>query len=118
MYAEVARIMGRPILSEDIQVSPPNHPVVLLNWWSLTLMLVEQPATKQEAFRDCVVFGQPPREVPELIALDAHCHLGQLQHRETGAEGRGVDQSLFRIDPVRAWEETFLRWKEGEWSTY
>ena len=45
-YAEVACIMGRPILSEDIQVSPPNHPVALLNWWSLTLMLAEQPATK------------------------------------------------------------------------
>ena len=79
MYAEVARIMGRPMLSEDIQVSPPNHPVALLNWWRLTLMLAEQPATKQEAFRGYVVFGQPPREVPELTPVDAHCHLHQLQ---------------------------------------
>ena len=48
MCAEVARIMGRTILSEDIQVSPPNHPVAFLNWWSLTLMLAEQLATNRK----------------------------------------------------------------------
>ena len=111
MLGEVARIMGRPISPGAIQVSPPNHPVTVLNWYSLTLMLTGQPAPKREAFRHCVVSGQPPMEIPELIALDAHCHLRQLEHRETAGQGRGAGQSMFRTDPVRAWEETFLGWR-------
>ena len=111
MLGEVARIMGRPISPGAIQVSPPNHPVAVLNWYSLTLMLTGQPAPKREAFRHRVVSGQPPMEIPELIALDAHCHLRQLEHREAAGQGRGVGQSMFRTDPVRAWEETFLGWR-------
>ena len=29
MHAEVTRVMGRPVLSDTIEVSPPNHPVAL-----------------------------------------------------------------------------------------
>ena len=111
MLGEVARIMGRPIFPGAIQDSPPNHPVAVLNWYNLILMLAGQPASKRETFRHCVVSGQPPREIPELVALDAHCHLRQLEHRETADQGRGVEQSMFRTDPVRAWEETFLGWR-------
>ena len=50
MYAEVAGIMGRPMLSDEIQVSPPNHQVALLNWWSLTLMLTETTGHQTGSF--------------------------------------------------------------------
>ena len=109
MCAEVARIMGRTILSEDIQVSPPNHPVALLNWWSLTLMLAEQLATNRKL---CCI------RAASTGGPGAHCAWRSLSSTPAPTQGdhrsrRGVDQSLFRIDPVRAWEETFRGWKGG-----
>jgi len=77
-------------------------------------MLTEHPATKQETLRDCIVFGQPLREVIELIVPGACCHLGQLQHREAAAQGTGVAQSMFHTDPVQALEETFFGWRGRE----
>ena len=63
--------MGRLISPDIFQLPPPNHPVALLNWYSIILMLTQQLATKEEVFRKCMVIGQPPREVTGIIALDA-----------------------------------------------
>ena len=78
IHADIARMMGHPISSDAIQLRSPNHPVELMNWDSITLMLTEQLATNQGVFRKCVVIGQPPREVTGIIVLDANSNSGKL----------------------------------------
>ncbi len=76
--ADVAIIIGAP-LPGPVQLSPPNHVVVLLHWDFLARFLAHASAWCQKQIEDL----QPPVTLPHQmtvrisrpIAIDAHMHL-------------------------------------------
>ena len=78
MLTELSHMMGQPITSDALQFSPPpNHPVALLNWISVSSMLVEHLSEGRELYRECLVpsaISQSPHQV-QVAAAVAHCHL-------------------------------------------
>ena len=117
MLTEVAHMMGQPITPDALQFSPPNHPVSLLNWISISKMLTEQSPEGRELYRECLVpsaSSQIPHQV-QVAAVDAHCHLHLLKSREMQARRDNPEVWSFPFDfeenSIHAWEAAFASYQ-------
>ena len=117
MLTDVAHMMGQPITPDALRFSPPlphNHPVALLNWISISRMLIGESPEGRELYRECLVpsaSSQIPHQV-QVASVDAHCHLLLLKSREMQARRNNPEGGSFPFDfeenPIHAWEAAFF----------
>ena len=124
MLTEVANMMGQPITPDALQFSPPIHPVALVNWISISRMLVEQSPEGRELYRECLVPSatpQTPHQV-QVAAVDAHCHLLILKSRDMQAIRDNPEVWSFPFDfeenPIHAWEAAFASYQRDSAERY
>ena len=116
-------MMCQPITPDALQFSPPNHPVALMNYISISRMLVEQSPEGRELYPQYLVplaTSHSPHQV-QVAAVDANCHLLLLKSGEMQTRRNKPEEWSFPFEeenPIHAWEAAFASYQRDSAERY